>query len=154
MIVGTHQRDDQEGFGMPAPSITDTHDLTRTMPERAHLELGAIGSAVPTARRWARVVLSEWNLARLADDGELILSEFVTNSVRHASGLAVHVWLLSDRNRLVIMVSDTGHGMPVRAKTEDTAALAGRGLVIVGALAADWGAYRTPKGKVVWALLT
>lgn len=122
------------------------------MPERAHLDLGAITSAVPTARTWARELLSGSGLARLADNGGLCLSELVTNSV-HASGRAVGIWLMSDRESLLIMVGDPSQAMPVRADTQDTDELTGRGLVIVDALAAQWGAYRLPTGKVVWALL-
>ena len=62
-------------------SVADIHDLTRAMPGRVHLELGALTSAVPTARTWARVILLGWDLARLADNGGLIVSELVTNSV-------------------------------------------------------------------------
>ena len=134
-------------------SAADIHDLTRAMPERAHLELGALTSAVPTARTWARVILAGWDLVRLAGDGALILSELVTNSVVHAAGRAVGIWLMTDRECLVIMVGDPCPDMPVRAKTPDTGEPSGRGLVIVSALAAQWGAYRVPSGKIVWAML-
>ena len=150
MIVGLTSTDDQEGFRMLTSSAADIHDLTRTMPERVHLELGALTSAVPTARTWARVILSGWDLARLADDGGLILSELVTNGVRHASGRAVRIWLMTDREHLVIMVGDPSPDMPVRRDADE---LSGRGLVIVSALAAQWGAYRVPSGKIVWAML-
>ena len=135
-------------------SAADIHDLARAMPERVHLELGALAPAVPTARAWARVILPGWGLARLAGDGGLILSEFVTNSVVHASGRAVGIWLMTDRERLVIMVGDPSPDLPVRAETPDTGQPSGRGLVIVSALAARWGAYRVPSGKIVWAMLT
>lgn len=133
-------------------SVADIHDLTRAMPERLHLELGALTSAVPTARAWARVILAGWDLARLADDGGLILSELVTNSDVHASGQAVGIWLMTDRERLVIMVGDPSPDMPVRAEAQDTDQPSGRGLVIVNALAERWGAYRVPSGKIVWAV--
>jgi anti-sigma regulatory factor (Ser/Thr protein kinase) len=99
------------------------------------------------------VVLPGWDLASLADDAGLILSELITNSVVHASGLKVGVWLMSDRQCLVIMVSDPCPYMPVRAETGDADDLSGRGLVIVDALAQQWGAYRTPAGKVGLAML-
>jgi len=130
----------------------DISDLTRTMPESAHLELGAFTSAVPTARTWSRVVLAGWGLARLADDAGLVLSEIATNSVMHAHGRTVHIWLMSDRQSLVIMVGDPSSAMPVR--TEDADGLSGRGLVIVDALADRWGAYLVPAGKIVWAMLS
>src|SRR5260370_151988 len=113
----------------------------------------SLASAVPTARTWARVILSGWDLARLADDGGLILSELVTNSVVHGSGRAVGIWLMTDGERLVIMVGDPSPDMPVRAETQDADELSGRGLVIVSALAAQWGAYRVPSGKIVCAML-
>ena len=139
--------------GMLTRSAADINRLARAMPERAHLELGALASAVPTARIWARVILSGWNLSRLAYDGGLILSELVTNSVQHASGPKVSIWLGSDRERLVIMVGDQCPDMPVRAETSGHDGPSGRGLVIVDALADHWGAYRVPTGKITWAML-
>jgi anti-sigma regulatory factor (Ser/Thr protein kinase) len=137
---------------MQATRAVDTTSLSRTMLERDHLRLGALTSAVPTARTWARVVIRGWGLERLADDAGLILSELVTNTVVHASGRSVGVWLMSDRQRLVIMVGDQCPDMPVRAEAQAITDH-GHGLIIVEALAAHWGAYRVPTGKVVWALL-
>ena len=59
---------------------------------------------------------------------------------------------MTDGERLVIMVGDSSPDMPVRAETQDTDELSGRGLVIISALAAQWGAYRVPSGKIVWAM--
>jgi anti-sigma regulatory factor (Ser/Thr protein kinase) len=154
MIVGLTSTYDQEGFLMLTRSAAEIHDLTRAMPERVHLELGALTLAVPTARTWARVIMSGWGLARLAGDGALVLSELVTNSLVHAPGRAVGIWLLTDRERLVIMVGDQSPDMPVRAQAPDAGEPSGRGLVIVNALAEQWGAYRVPTGKIVWAVLT
>jgi hypothetical protein len=47
---------------MMPPITADIHDLIRAMPHGAHLELGALTSAVPTVRRWGRVVMSGWDL--------------------------------------------------------------------------------------------
>jgi anti-sigma regulatory factor (Ser/Thr protein kinase) len=105
-------------------------------------------------RTWARVIVSGWNLARVADDAELILSELVTNCIVHTSGPTVRIWLRSDRDRLVIMAGDPCPDLPVlRTGATDSDELFGRGLVIVDALAARWGAYRVATGKVVWAML-
>jgi anti-sigma regulatory factor (Ser/Thr protein kinase) len=142
-----------EVSGMLTCSAADIYDLTRAMPDGAHLELGAIPSAVPTARAWAHVILSCWNLPRLADDAGLVLTELVTNSVLHAHGRSVTIWLRSDRVCLAIMVGDPCPDMPVRAEAQNDDGLCGRGLVIVSALAEHWGAYRVPAGKIVWAML-
>ncbi|HMH94803.1 MAG TPA: ATP-binding protein [Streptosporangiaceae bacterium] len=127
--------------------------IARAMPEGAYLELGALTSAVPTARTWARVVWSGWNLARLADDGALVLTELITNAVLHAKSDTLHIFLRSDRSQLAIMVGDASPEMPLRADALSDDELFGRGLVIVESLAQHWGAYRVPTGKIVWALL-
>jgi anti-sigma regulatory factor (Ser/Thr protein kinase) len=99
-------------------------------------------------------VLAEWDVASLADDAGLILSELVTNAVVHASALKVDVWLMCDRQRLLIMVSDPCPIMPTRTDEGQPDAMSGRGLMIVEALAQSWGAYWVPEqGKVVWALV-
>jgi anti-sigma regulatory factor (Ser/Thr protein kinase) len=138
--------------GMLTCSAADIDALARSMPERAHLELGALTSAVPMTRTWSRVILSGWNLARLANDAEQVISEIVTNSVLHASGPTVSIWLVSDRECLVIMIGDPCPDMPVRTEPHSDEPC-GRGLVIVDALAEQWGAYGVPTGKIVWAML-
>jgi anti-sigma regulatory factor (Ser/Thr protein kinase) len=137
---------------MMASITADIHERIRAMPHGAYLELGAFPSAVPTARLWGRVVMSGWELAPLADDASSVLTELVTNSVRHARGVSLAVWLRSDRHRLAIMVGDPSPAMPAPADALSTDE-AGRGLMIVSALAGRWGAYRTAAGKITWALL-
>jgi anti-sigma regulatory factor (Ser/Thr protein kinase) len=134
-------------------SAGDIFDLACAMPEGDHIELGALTSAVPTARAWARVVWSGWGLAQLADDASVVLTELVTNAVLHASGEIVDVWLRSDRHRLAIMVGDPSRQMPVRADPPNSEDRFGRGLTIVSALSARWGTYRVQGGKIVWAIL-
>jgi len=108
-------------------SPDDVYAMARAMPEGAYLELGALTSAVPTARTWARVVWSGWNLARLADDASLVLTELITNSVLHARGETLHIFLRSDRSQLAIMVGDSSPEMPVRAAALSDDELFGRG---------------------------
>jgi hypothetical protein len=64
----------------------------------------------------------------------------------------VRVWLVSDHKTLGIHVWDGNDQVPVRkdASPDDEG---GRGLMLVEALAKDWGAYREAAGKVVWALI-
>jgi anti-sigma regulatory factor (Ser/Thr protein kinase) len=138
---------------MPCLTSADVFDLTSAMPEGAHIELGAIADAVPTARTWARMLWSCWGLAELADDASVVLSELVTNAVVHAAGDVVDIWLSADRHRLALAVGDPCREMPVRAAAPGADEVGGRGLTIVSALSQDWGAYRVPLGKVVWAVL-
>jgi anti-sigma regulatory factor (Ser/Thr protein kinase) len=130
----------------------DFHALASVMPENAHLRLGAYPTAVPTVRTWARVIVAGWGLAPVVHDAALVLTELTTNVVQHAGGPAFDVWLRSDRAALAIMVGDPSPAMPVRVEASD--GLSGRGLIIVDAVARSWGAYRTPAGKITWALVT
>jgi hypothetical protein len=59
--------------------------VSPTRPERVcRLELASEPSAVRWARRHAADVLAAWRLAHLSDVVLLVVSELVTNSVRHA----------------------------------------------------------------------
>lgn len=122
-------------------------------PLRSHLQLPTLPPAVPSARLHARRMLGEWQLNCLTEV-ELIVSELVTNAVRACSAVPVRLWLCSDRERVAIQVWDASDRMPVRHNL-GPGAEGGRGLLIVDALSADWGAYRpaTLCGKVVWAIV-
>jgi anti-sigma regulatory factor (Ser/Thr protein kinase) len=97
-------------------------------------------------------VLAEWNLSRLSDDAQLLVSELLTNGIVHAPGELVRLWLRSDGQRVAILVSDQSTVVPMPAE-QDGEAPDGRGLAIVEALSARWGSYRTEDGKVVWCML-
>ena len=128
---------------------------TPSWPVRSHLELRALDSAVPCARKHARQVVMEWGLPALADTIELIVSELVTNAIRAAETLmtpVVRLWLVSDHNCVVIHVWDGSDEMPARLNA-DPDSERGRGLLLVETLSRDWGCYRKPSGKVVWVML-
>ena len=76
-----------------------------------------------------------------------MVSELVTNAVRHAAG-PLHLRLLRDRT-LLTEVSDTGHTSPhLRHSASDDEG--GRGLFIVAQLVQRWGTRYTPYGKTIW----
>ncbi|GFE26589.1 MULTISPECIES: SpoIIE family protein phosphatase [Streptomyces] len=110
-------------------------------------ELPAEPAAVGKARELATGQLREWGLTELSYATELVVSELVTNAVRHASG-PVHLRLLRDRT-LLTEVSDTGHTSPhLRHSASDDEG--GRGLFIVAQLVQRWGTRYTPYGKTIW----
>jgi anti-sigma regulatory factor (Ser/Thr protein kinase) len=131
--------------------------LTR-WSRQTHLELAALPSAVPCARGHARSVALEWGLTDLAQTTELLVSELITNAIHASHRLTaseqpvVRLWLSSDENSIVIHVWDGNSEMPVRRDTGPDAE-GGRGLLLVEALGADWGAYRKANGKVVWVMI-
>ena len=88
----------------------------------------------------------------ICDDARLITSELSANAVLHAR-TNFGVTLRSDGSGyLRIEVRDhNGHMSSPAAPRQD--ATSGRGLLIVGALAASWGTQPDGDGKVVWAEL-
>jgi serine phosphatase RsbU (regulator of sigma subunit)/anti-sigma regulatory factor (Ser/Thr protein kinase) len=99
------------------------------------------------ARALVRSTLASWDLDGLVDVTELLVSELVTNAVRHARG---EIELrLAKGGTLVCEVADGDERMPRRYQA-DAADERGRGLLLVGELADDWGTRPTALGKVVW----
>ncbi|GAA2413846.1 ATP-binding protein [Streptomyces glaucosporus] len=88
--------------------------------------------AVRTAREFTRAVLTRWGLAGHFDTVALVVSELVTNALRHGlSGAApgepeppVRLHLVHWSGRLVCAVRDPGKDAPV-ARAPDFTALAG-----------------------------
>jgi len=131
-----------------------------TVPRTSGLDLAPLDSAVPSARLHARLVAREWGRADLAGDCELIVAELVTNAIRAAreAGGAVPlpiVMRLGERpGGIQVEVWDSSDDLPALRLGQADDEQGGRGLVLVEALAARWGAYRTAGGgKWVWAVL-
>ncbi|EST39063.1 hypothetical protein N566_04060 [Streptomycetaceae bacterium MP113-05] len=120
--------------GLPAESVGDW----RLEPEP---------QSVARARDQAVEQLARWGLNELADTTELLVSELVTNALRHGEG-EIRLRLLLDRT-LVCEVWDSGLVQPRRRRARATDE-GGRGLQLVQLLSEAWGSRRTPHGKTVW----
>ncbi|MGX1310094.1 GAF domain-containing protein/PAS domain-containing protein/anti-sigma regulatory factor (Ser/Thr protein kinase) [Streptomyces calvus] len=104
-------------------------------------------SAVGAVRAEAARTLAAWGLEEESFVTELIVSELVTNAVRHASP-PIRLRLIRDR-ALICEVSDGSSTSPHlrRAATTDEG---GRGLFLVAQFADRWGTRYTADGKVIW----
>ncbi|RNG20793.1 ATP-binding protein [Streptomyces botrytidirepellens] len=110
---------------------------------------------VARARADLRTTLASWGLPTVEEVALLVLSELITNAVRHARvpGRQIETRYLHQGDSVRIEVHDTGDPHP-RLMTPRPEAVHGRGLFLVDALADQWGV--TPRavvGKAVWAVL-
>src|SRR5258707_14300738 len=64
-----------------APVRSPFHRSPQDWTRRSHLELGAYRTAAGSARGHLRNVLAEWQLRRLSEATEVVVSEMVVNSV-------------------------------------------------------------------------
>ncbi|MEU1107002.1 SpoIIE family protein phosphatase [Streptomyces tibetensis] len=105
-------------------------------------------AAVAVARKNASRQLAEWGLDACVFVTELVVSELVTNAIRHAEP-PIELRLIYDRS-LICEVSDGSTTAPHmrRARTYDEG---GRGLLLVAQTCQGWGARHTADGKVIWA---
>ena len=104
---------------------------------------------VAHARRFVTETIGEAPRALLCDV-ELMTSELVSNALLHAASECTVTVETHDR-LITVAVSDAGAGQPT-VRTPDDHELSGRGLMIVAALASDWGIEESAPapGKVVW----
>ncbi|MET9604019.1 ATP-binding protein [Streptomyces sp. NPDC006512] len=135
----------------------------------ASCALPARFEAVRGARSFTRSTLSQWGLDDRFDDVSLVVSELVTNALRHAlpeetrpgePEAAVRLHLMRWSTRLVCAVRDPSEDRPGGSFTperhdENCDLESGRGLFLVDAYSDSWGWHPLAgrlTGKVVWAL--
>ncbi|WP_030599404.1 SpoIIE family protein phosphatase [Streptomyces fulvoviolaceus] len=160
----------REALGHPSPSLDALCDtvLESLLPGRpaddvallvarthaldsAHVatwEVPADPAMVAEARKWSSAQLAVWGLHEPEFVTELVVSELVTNAIRHAQP-PIQLRLILDRS-LICEVSDASNTAPHlrRARTYDEG---GRGLLLVAQLTQGWGTRQTLTGKTIWA---
>jgi len=111
------------------------------------VECGPLGPG--QARRAVAECATRLGLDELVDDLLLLVSEMVTNAVRHGAP-PVRLEVLADDLVVRLAVGDGHPGLP-RPREVDDDAEGGRGMVLVDLLAAEHGVRPQPPGKTVWA---
>jgi anti-sigma regulatory factor (Ser/Thr protein kinase) len=104
-------------------------------------------TSVAAARSLVRDALAQLEAHR-TEDAILLVSEVVTNAVRHTRHMLLLRVDLQD-HVLRVEVTDDHPDLPVLSVPEDDA-ISGRGLRIVNDLANHWGVAPAPNGKTVW----
>ena len=132
----------------------------------ASCALPARFEAVREARQFTRRTLGQWDVGDRFDDICLVVSELVTNALRHGmspddvphtGGVhpPVRLHLLRWTDRLVCAVRDPSHTVPLAREADDFSAESGRGLFLVDSFTDSWGWHPLAGalgGKVVWAM--
>ncbi|MFJ3624292.1 SpoIIE family protein phosphatase [Streptomyces iakyrus] len=175
-LVQSRERDLDDGLAalrhalaMPAPSLEaacDTVMRTLVTPHmadditlllaRTHTLTGdrvavwdipADPAMVMRARKLAVEQLDTWGLWEAAFVTELLVSELVTNAIRHGQS-PVELRLIRD-SALICEVSDASSTAPHlrRAREFDEG---GRGLLLVAQLSQKWGTRHAAVGKTIW----
>ena len=118
--------------------------------------------SVRAARDFTIATMSRWGAAENSDDIEMVVSELLTNALRHALpdvGQAprpgsVRLGLVQPGHDILCAVADPSPKAPA-PRQPGVLCEGGRGLQVIDALADTWGC--TPPshaGKVVWALFS
>jgi PAS domain S-box-containing protein len=105
--------------------------------------------AVATARARVSAKLEEWGLDEEVFTTEIVVSELVTNAIRHAAG-PITLRLILEDSTLICEVSDHSNTFP-RLRRAHTYDEGGRGLLLVAQLSRRWGTRSTADGKIIWA---
>ena len=106
---------------------------------------------VRAARRFAATAAVCWGMD--SRDVETVVGELAANAFRHAR-TRFSVSLSCDDAVFAVEVADGSSGVPaITGRVRSRSFVSGRGLMMVEALANNWGARTTPEGKIVWAEL-
>ena len=125
--------------------------VSRRPAEEQRAEFAGGPASSRAARAWAAPLLRGWGFDGLVDDAELVLSELVANAASHGEGSVV-VALRPVDGGIRIEVCDEANG-DVHVVHGAVDRPAGRGLLIVEALATRWGVDHDDDHKAVWAEL-
>lgn len=105
-------------------------------------------------RRVMADVLDSWEVADEADDVLMVVSELVTNAVRHAPCPEIGFTATRGDRVLLIEVEDGSALPPVLHRHRGIYAESGRGLALVDMLASAWGWIPHEDGtKSTWAMI-
>lgn len=105
-------------------------------------------ASVPRARRLVCGQLAEWGIDEQGETARLLVSELVTNALRHAWG-PIRLAVSCRQGTLRCEVNDANPVLP-RARDVHEDDEGGRGLYLLDVLSDRWGSERTLLGKVSW----
>lgn len=127
------------------------YDGMAVRPLRESWTVWRVPEAVGHARRFTRRTLRTWGVPPPDLDAVLlVVSELVTNALVHTDG-RVRLDLTLVNQRLRVAVADSSPRTPVKPAGISWEATGGRGILLVEAMAAEWGTVPVSGGKQVWS---
>jgi hypothetical protein len=119
-------------------------------PARFVISCTRVPQRVRQLRRISAAHLRLWGIGSCTDTAGLLISELVTNAIRYGETEDISFSLSYWRGELRVEVADGTPGRPqVKSPTEDEES--GRGMLIVEALAEDWGT--SADGTLTWCTI-
>lgn len=129
-------------------SVAMAHVDDRATAVRCRIPVEPGPQGARRARRAARTWLAGQSVGSAGDDVLLLVSELVTNALRH--GLPpVSLELCVDARTVSVAVVDAAPVRP-RARAAEPDAEGGRGMLLLTLLSLEHGVRPQPPGKVVW----
>lgn len=119
---------------------------------RLHLHMPREVGAPARARELVGQACKMWGLPQLAGAAQVIISELVTNAVKHARTDMVATVALVEQH-LHLQVRDRDPRIPRIFTADSPHPDHSRGMKLVDGLASGWGTTLRPYGKSVWATL-
>lgn len=136
--------------GRCARTRTEASTTSGDMPASVSMRVEA-GPAAAAAARGVLIALGERVDRDLLGDVRLLVSELVTNSVRHSNsreGGVVGLDIAVARETLRVEVSDPGRGFEPTPRVPGQSKAGGWGLYLVDRLADRWGVLRNSVTRV------
>jgi hypothetical protein len=131
-------------------------------PEITTPASGVDASRIRAARDFTISTVRRWGVAERCEDVAVVVSELLTNALRHAlptscharAGWPIRLGLLQPGRGVMCAVADPSRAAPVLQQPEHLGET-GRGLHVIAALSDQWGyTIPTDMGKVMWAMFS
>ena len=130
------------------PTVVDGYDYAMQTMRPLPPDHRAPGEA----RALVRETLTDWGLSAVVDDAQILVSELVTNAVRHGRG-PVHLAVSRAEGIVVLAVTDAAAEATPAPRDAADSDTGGRGMFLINAMSARWGWRQEPGRKTVWAEL-
>jgi anti-sigma regulatory factor (Ser/Thr protein kinase) len=122
-----------------------------TDPNQCRIRIPATLIAAGLARVEVRETIAAWGIKVSVDDAVLLTSELVTNVITRAGGGDIILTIGSCDCQFRVDIQDSSNSLP-RPVPVAVDSETGFGLVLVNAIADDWGYYRTPSAGLFFVL--